>query len=133
VDLEYFRPVASPAGGPPRVVFTGVMDYRPNVEGVEWFVRQVWPDVRRDHPEACFDIVGSRPEARVLALAQTPGVRVTGFVPDVRDHVAAASVCVAPLHIARGVQNKVLEAMAMARPVVCTPQALEGIPAEHGA
>lgn len=129
VDLEYFRAAPLPEAGPPRVAFTGVMDYRPNVEGVEWFAREVWPAVRERHPDACFDIVGSRPEARVVALAQLPGIRVTGFVPDVREYVAAARVCVAPLFIARGVQNKVLEAMAMARPVVCTPQALEGIPA----
>lgn len=132
VDLDYFTPAPAPVSGAPRVVFTGVMDYWPNVEGVSWFVRDVWPAVRAMHPDARFDIVGSKPDSRVLALAEQPGVQVTGFVPDVRSYIAAAQVCVAPLRIARGVQNKVLEAMAMARAVVCTPQALEGIPAMPG-
>lgn len=129
VDLEYFTPTPVRTSGDARVVFTGVMDYWPNIEGVRWFVHEVWPAVRARHPEARFDIVGSRPDPRVRELAGTSGVRVTGFVPDVREYVAASRLCVAPLRIARGVQNKVLEAMAMGRPVVCTSNALEGIPA----
>jgi sugar transferase (PEP-CTERM/EpsH1 system associated) len=132
VDMEYFTPGQVPAEGAENVVFTGVMDYWPNVEGVRWFVHEVWPAVRKRHPQARFDIVGSRPDARVRELASGEGIRVTGFVPDVRDYVAASSLCVAPLRIARGVQNKVLEAMAMGRPVVCTSNALEGIPALPG-
>lgn len=129
VDLDYFAPTPIPESVAPRVVFTGVMNYWPNVEGTIWFVKDVWPAVRAMHPGAQLDIVGSKPDRRVLALGHEPGVHVTGFVPDVRGYVAAAQVCVAPLRIARGVQNKVLEAMAMGRAVVCTPQALEGIPA----
>lgn len=130
VDLDFFTP--APISPAPCVVFTGVMDYWPNVEGVSWFVQEVWPLVRARHPDARLDIVGSKPDSRVQALAQASGVRVTGFVPDVREYIAAGRVCIAPLRIARGVQNKVLEAMAMARPVVCTSQALEGIPAVPG-
>lgn len=88
--------------------------------------------VRAANPDAHFDIVGRNPSPAVRKLEANPGVCVTGFVPDVREHVSAAQVCVAPLRIARGVQNKVLEAMAMGRPVVCTPQALEGISADVG-
>lgn len=127
VDLEYFTSTRQPDVKPQRVVFTGVMDYWPNVEGVTWFVRNVWPIVRARYPDAQLDVVGSKPVEGIRRLASEPGVTVTGFVPDVRVYVAAASLCIAPLRIARGVQNKVLEAMAMARPVVCTSQALEGI------
>jgi sugar transferase (PEP-CTERM/EpsH1 system associated) len=137
VDLDYFRPGAGKAsaqapieaGSRPLIVFTGVMDYRPNVEGVEWFARKVFPMVRARLPEACFAIVGSRPNRQVQVLAQLPGILVTGFVDDVRVWLDRADVCVAPLQIARGIQNKVLEAMAMGKPVVVTPQAHEGIAA----
>lgn len=132
VDLEFFSHVSAAPAHPQRVVFTGVMDYWPNVEGVLWFVNEVWPAVRAANPDARFDIVGRNPSPAVRKLAANHGVSVTGFVPDVREHVSAAQVCVAPLRIARGVQNKILEAMAMGRPVVCTPQAMEGIAAVVG-
>ena len=140
VDLNFFNPAFVPAALPeahsghsgPLIVFTGVMDYRPNVEGVEWFVREVFPAIRAKVPQARFAIVGSRPGKSVLALAEVPGVIVTGFVDDVRDWLARADVCVAPLQIARGIQNKVLEAMAMGRAVVTTPQAFEGVEAQAG-
>jgi sugar transferase (PEP-CTERM/EpsH1 system associated) len=136
VDLDYFdasRVFANPfvAEAAP-IVFTGTMDYRPNIEGVEWFARQILPLVRRNHPKAEFWIVGSYPSARVTKLAQSSAVRVTGRVADVRPYLAHAACVVAPLHIARGLQNKVLEAMAMARPVVATPAACEGLSAKAG-
>ena len=138
VDLGYFAPDASgdagrasgAAGDAPRLVFTGVMDYRPNVEGVEWFVAQVWPLILAERPDAQFDVVGSRPTRRIMDLGRQPGIHVTGRVEDVRGYLARARVSVAPLRIARGVQNKVLEAMAMAKPVVATPEAAEGIEAQ---
>jgi polysaccharide biosynthesis protein PslH len=114
----------------PLIVFTGQMDYRPNIEGVTWFAEAVFPHIRLLHPEAQFAIVGRKPDAAVQALAKIDGVTVTGEVPDVRPWLAAASVVVAPLKLARGVQNKVLEAMAMARPVVASPAAATGI--DHG-
>jgi len=114
----------------PLIVFTGQMDYRPNIEGVSWFAEAVFPHIRLRHPEAQFAIVGRKPDAAVQALAKIDGVTVTGEVPDVRPWLAAASVVVAPLKLARGVQNKVLEAMAMARPVVASPAAATGI--DHG-
>ncbi|MGB3927420.1 MAG: glycosyltransferase, partial [Sphingobium sp.] len=114
-------------------VFTGQMDYRPNVEAVDSFARQTLPAIRSLHPNARFAIVGRNPTPQVQALGQLPGAVVTGAVPDVRGWLAAADVVVAPLRIARGVQNKVLEAMAMARPVVASPQAAEGIDARDEA
>jgi sugar transferase (PEP-CTERM/EpsH1 system associated) len=133
VALDYFNPAADfPAidhGDGPLLVFTGQMDYRPNVEAVESFARQTLPAIRTVHPDARFAIVGRNPAKQVEALADLPGVIVTGGVPDVRGWLAAADVVIAPLRIARGIQNKVLEAMAMARPVVASPQAAEGIDA----
>lgn len=131
VDARYFDPAASDIDElrfeAPLVVFTGAMDYWANVEGVQWFTREVWPALRARHPGARFYIVGSRPAPEVQALAREPDVFVTGFVPDVRPYLRAAHAVVAPLRIARGVQNKVLEAMAMARPLVCTPLAVQGL------
>ena len=126
VDLEHFAP-APERVEPGHIVFTGVMDYLPNTDGCEWFVREILPLVRRRHPAARFSIVGSRPNAKVLALAQVDGVQVTGFVPETRDWLARAAVSVAPLRIARGIQNKVLEAMAMGLAVVGTTQATQGV------
>ncbi|MGE4324366.1 MAG: TIGR03087 family PEP-CTERM/XrtA system glycosyltransferase [Sphingobium sp.] len=137
VALDYFDPAASFApvdhGDGPLLVFTGQMDYRPNVEAVDSFARQTLPAIRAVHPDARFAIVGRSPSKTVLALADLPGVVVTGGVPDVRGWLAAADVVVAPLRIARGIQNKVLEAMAMARPVIASSEAAEGIDATDGA
>ncbi|QDT14190.1 TIGR03087 family PEP-CTERM/XrtA system glycosyltransferase [Alienimonas californiensis] len=135
VDLDYFRPAEPPppplpTGG--RVVFLGAMDYRPNVNAVTWFVREVWPQVRETRPEATFEIVGRRPTPAVTALHGRDGVTVTGSVPDVRPHLAAAHVAVTPLRIARGLQNKVLEAMAAGVPVIASPAAAEGLLAVAG-
>ncbi len=136
VDAEYFSPARDyPNPYPPAVqgvVFTGAMDYWPNVDAVSWFAERIFPALRAAVPAAQFTIVGSRPTDAVLALARQPGVVVAGSVPDVRPWLAHAACAVAPLRIARGVQNKVLEAMAMARPVVATPQAAEGIRAVAG-
>jgi sugar transferase (PEP-CTERM/EpsH1 system associated) len=136
VDAAYFDPGHASVSPYPSevlpIVFTGAMDYWPNVDAVSWFATDVFPHIRQAHPRARFYIVGSRPTPAVKALAAEPGVEVTGTVPDVRPYVAHAAVAVAPLRIARGVQNKVLEAMAMARPVVVSPAALEGIEAQAG-
>jgi sugar transferase (PEP-CTERM/EpsH1 system associated) len=131
VDLGYFQPRAGgvdpyPPDADP-VVFTGAMDYWANADAVSWFAREVFPSVRARRPSAVFYVVGARPGPDVRRLADLPGVRVTGTVPDVRPYLAHARVAVAPLRVARGVQNKVLEALAMGRPVVATPAALEGI------
>jgi sugar transferase (PEP-CTERM/EpsH1 system associated) len=132
VDTEYFTPSPPPAAGAPALVFTGTMDYRPNVEGVTQFVRDVWPGLRRRAPQATFTIVGRDPTRAVQQLADVPGVTVTGSVADVRPYLAAASVVVTPLVTARGIQNKILEAMAAGRPVVASTPALEGLDVKVG-
>ncbi|MDP2267026.1 MAG: TIGR03087 family PEP-CTERM/XrtA system glycosyltransferase [Thiobacillus sp.] len=128
-DRDYPNPYAQTVQ---NIVFTGAMDYWPNIDAVSWFAEQIFPRVREVIPGAQFTIVGSRPSEAVLALASHPGVVVTGGVPDVRPYLAHAACAVAPLRIARGVQNKVLEAMAMARPVIASAQAAEGLRAEAG-
>ncbi|MBS0367289.1 MAG: TIGR03087 family PEP-CTERM/XrtA system glycosyltransferase [Proteobacteria bacterium] len=121
VDLEYFRSSNTPKQ-PHSLVFTGVMDYLPNVDAVEWFCLEILPRIRADIPQASFTICGSRPSRRVRELARLPGVEVTGMVPDTRPYLDRSQVFVAPLRMARGVQNKILEALAMRLPTVsCTP------------
>lgn len=131
VDTEFFSPsreYPNPYGeGERALVFTGAMDYWANVEAVVWFAEQVFPAVLAAEPQARFYVVGARPSAAVMALAKRAGVVVTGAVADVRPYLAHAGLAVAPLRIARGVQNKVLEAMAMATPVVISPQAADGL------
>jgi sugar transferase (PEP-CTERM/EpsH1 system associated) len=136
VDIDFFSPERRydnpyPPGVLP-LVFTGAMDYWPNVDAVEFFARDVLPKVRARLPNAKFWIVGSNPAEAVLALGKADGVVVTGRVPDIRPYLAHAAAVVAPLRIARGIQNKVLEAMSMAKPVVASPAAAEGIPAADG-
>ncbi len=136
VDLDYFDPAH--AFDPPypldkpNFVFTGTMDYPPNVDAVVWFAQDILPLIRQTMPAAQFHIVGASPSPKVRALTSIGGVFVTGRVPDVRAYVAHADASVAPMRIARGIQNKVLEAMAMGRPTVVTSDALEGIHAEPG-
>jgi sugar transferase (PEP-CTERM/EpsH1 system associated) len=126
VDLEHFRP--GPGGGRlPNVVFTGIMDYFPNVQGARYFCEEIFPLVRSAVPGATFTIVGARPHRSILCLRRMEGVAVTGRVPDTRPYLANAAVAVAPLLVARGVQNKVLEAMAMGKPVVATSAACRGV------
>ena len=132
VDADFFSPDVlseSPFKGggnndmvqmdvkPISIVFTGAMDYWPNVDAVTWFAREIFPLLRKMWPQISFYIVGRAPTPGVWALAGE-GVKVTGTVPDVRPYLQHADVVVAPLRLARGIQNKILEAMAMARPVV---------------
>jgi sugar transferase (PEP-CTERM/EpsH1 system associated) len=136
VDHAYFDPALPQAPvfdtARPNYVFTGTMDYPPNVDAVLWFAETILPRIRAKEPQAQFHIVGSSPAPAVRKLAEIPGVSVTGRVADVRPYVAHATAAVAPMRIARGIQNKVLEGMAMARPVVVTPDGLEGIDAVPG-
>jgi sugar transferase (PEP-CTERM/EpsH1 system associated) len=136
VDFEYFsashRFLPPFEGNGAELVFTGRMDYRPNIDAVQWFASEVLPPLRRHVAAARLWIVGAAPTHEVRALAALPGVQVTGRVPDTRPYLASADVVVAPLRIARGIQNKLLEAMAMARPVVATPEAFQGVRAQPG-
>ncbi len=131
VDVAYFAPRPGEAEED-HLVFVGVMDYFPNVEGMELFCREVLPLVRARRPGCRMTIVGSRPSARVLALRDLPGVTVTGAVDDVRPYMARGTLAVVPLRLARGVQNKVLEAMAMGMAVVASTPAFRGIRAVEG-
>jgi sugar transferase (PEP-CTERM/EpsH1 system associated) len=126
VDLDYFRPADQPVAED-GCVFVGALDYRPNVDAACWFAREVWPAIRRRRPETRLRLVGRQPAPVIARLARLPGVEVVGQVPDVRPYLAGAAVAVVPLRIARGIQNKVLEAMAMAKPVVASPQGLTGL------
>lgn len=125
VDAEHFAPradCASPfAADELPIVFTGAMDYWPNVDAVSWFVQSMLPALRREWPRARFYIVGRSPTPAVQQLVAADVV-VTGTVPDVRPYLQHAAVVVAPLRLARGIQNKVLEAMAMAGPVVASSE-----------
>nr|WP_086939956.1 TIGR03087 family PEP-CTERM/XrtA system glycosyltransferase [Thaumasiovibrio occultus] len=131
IDTDYFDPshasIESVETPPLYLVFTGAMDYWANVNAVTRFADVVWPKVREACPTAQWLIVGSSPNDEVLALNSVPGITVTGRVKDVRPYVLNARAAIAPMQIARGVQNKVLEAMAMARPVVTTAAGYEGI------
>lgn len=130
VDVGGLRPPGAPLDRP-RVTFCGVMNYEPNVEGVSWFCREIWPLVRRQRPDAEFFVVGSQPAAAIRALASAAsGIHVTGTVDDVRPFLWESAVSVAPLRVARGVQTKVLEAVAAGVPTVVTSAAERGLPAE---
>ena len=125
VDIDYFQPAGAPKQ-PSALAFTGVMDYLPNIDAVAWFCEAILPLVRQRLPQASFTICGSRPTTAVTALAKHPGVEVTGWVPDTRPYLDRAEVFVAPLRMARGIQNKLLEAMAMALPCVATTTTWRG-------
>lgn len=116
----------------PTIVFTGAMNYHVNVDGALWFCKEVLPLVKVNNPEVSLKIVGSNPTAAVRQLAGQAGIEVTGFVDDIRPYYAMADIFIAPLRMGRGIQNKVLEAMAMERPVVTTSRANAGIRAKSG-
>jgi polysaccharide biosynthesis protein PslH len=133
VDLDYFHADDDEAISPtPRLVFVGAMDYYANIEGVTWFVEKVFPLIRHLEPRAEFYIVGSNPTSEVEQLGRCKGVSVTGLVFDVRPFMRSATACVVPLRIARGVQNKVLEAMAAGKAIVATPEAVAGLDVKDG-
>ena len=127
VDTEHFTSAGDASRGAHTVVFTGVMDYEPNIDGVSWFVAECWPALRAKWQDAELLIVGSKPTPAVQALGERPGVTVTGRVPQTPPWFDRAAVAIAPLRLARGVQNKVLEAMSMGLPVVSSPQAAQGL------
>ena len=136
VDLEYFSPDKCSKeltlSDECKLVFSGAMDYWPNIEGATWFARKIFPTIKKAFPHATFCIAGRNPPEEVLALKTIPGIEVTGTVPDMRDYLATATICVVPLLIARGIQNKILEGMAMGKPVIATKGAATGIRAIDG-
>lgn len=140
VDSDFFSPGTISAGTTPaplrakkqRLMFSGAMDYHANIDGVAWFSREIFPKLRSHFSTLEFIIVGSNPTSCVKALTHERGILVTGFVEDIRPYYYAADICVVPLRIARGVQNKVLEAMAMGKAIVTTSAAIQGITATNG-
>ncbi len=136
VDTEFYRPdavvehkIILPARS---MVFTGKMDFRPNIDAVLWFVNDVFPMIRSQSPDVHFYVVGQKPHPRVVALGEKPGVVVTGYVEDVRPYIAQAAVYVVPLRIGGGTRLKIMEAMAMAAAVVSTSLGCEGFPLTAG-
>ena len=125
VDLEYYQPGDGPTQR--ACAFVGALDYLPNVDAAIWFADEVWPQLRAKHPDAEYWLIGRKPTAAVQALATRPGIRLIGQVPDVRPHLAAAAVAIVPMRLSRGLQNKVLEALAMAKATVVAPPALAAL------
>ncbi len=127
IDLEEFTPTEDVAERADQLVFTGSMDFRPNVDAVVWFAQKVWPLIRREKPKASFYIVGRRPAPIVLGLASLPGIVVTGKVPDTRPYVCESALYVVPMRMGGGVRFKVLEALAQGKAVLTTPMGADGI------
>jgi len=128
VDVDFFQPREEEL--PNEVAFVGSMDWLPNQEGVEWFVKKVWPQVRQEHPTAEFKIVGRNPSRQVESLADVAGVEVLGTVPDVRPYLDRAALVVTPLLVGGGTRIKIFEAMAMEKAVVSTSIGAEGLKVE---
>lgn len=132
VDLEYFRPQQA-VTRPGNLVFVGSMDWHPNEDGIFWFVREVYPGIRRVAPQANLTVVGRNPSTRLSELAAADNsIEITGTVPDVRPYLARAEVVVVPLRIGGGTRIKIFEAMSMGRAVVSTTLGAEGLPLIHG-
>jgi len=130
VEFEYWRPMQPPVDSN-EVVFCGVMNYRPNEEGALWLVREVWPLVHARRRSARLLLVGAQPTRRLLNIPSLDSsISVTGSVPDVRPFLWRAALAVAPLHLSRGIQNKVLEAVAAGLPTVITSAVAAGLPVE---
>jgi len=132
VDVAFFDPdiehgKESLVPREPFISFTGAMDYWANIDAVLWFVEHVWPDIKCRIPDVKFVVAGGNPSNEIVALGKDSSIIVTGRVNDMRPFIEQSACAVAPLRIARGIQNKVLEAMALNKPVVCTSMAMEGI------
>jgi len=131
VDSEFFSPELSYENPYPEnalvLTFTGAMDYWPNINAAVWFAEEIFPKIKQQFEQVYFYIVGMNPSDEVKKLAEKEAVFVTGGVPDVRPYIAHSTAVVVPLRLARGIQNKVLEAMAMEKPILATSNAMQGI------
>lgn len=128
IDTESFRPAAQPPGNDtPVFIFTGVMDYKPNVDAVLWFTENVWPGILENYPGSRFIVAGMNPVPDIQSLSELNGIEITGFVDDILPYFQQSTIFVAPLRIARGIQNKVLQAFSCGLPVVSTSMGAEGI------
>jgi sugar transferase (PEP-CTERM/EpsH1 system associated) len=131
VDLDEYTAYSGPVE-PYDLVFTGKMDFRPNVDAMLWMGHEVWPLIRRRRPESRMAIVGQRPHPRLEPLRKEAGITITGWVPDVRPYIAGGTVYVAPLRVGGGTRLKLLQAMAMGAAIVATSLGAEGFPVTHG-
>jgi glycosyltransferase involved in cell wall biosynthesis len=131
VDTEQYQATPSVSGNPPLIVFTGSMDWEPNIDAMEYFCHEIWPLVLAEYPDARFQIVGRTPHPRVQRLASAT-VEVTGTVPSVTNYLRAATVVIVPLRIGGGTRLKIFEAMAMAKAMVSTSIGAEGLDVTHG-
>jgi glycosyltransferase involved in cell wall biosynthesis len=128
LDTEDYAPLATKAPpGPPRLVFTGNMGYRPNVDAVQWFGEAIWPLIQEEEPAVRFQIVGRDPPPQVQVLGERPGIEVTGTVPDDRPYIGQADVYVLPMRFGGGIRFKLLQALSMERAMVSTPLGAEGV------
>jgi sugar transferase (PEP-CTERM/EpsH1 system associated) len=132
VDTDYFQPIATSLESDLELVFTGKMDFRPNVDAVLWFAEDILPLIHEELPGTSLTVVGRDPHRRLAAVRSLPHVTVTGYVDDVRPYVARASVFVVPLKVGGGTRLKLLQAMSMGKAVVSTSLGCEGIKVEHG-
>ena len=132
VDTDYFAPMTARASRPAHLVFTGSMDWLPNEDGMQYFVREILPRIRQVEPQTTLSIIGRAPTPAVKRLAEIPGIEVTGRVDDVRPHIADGSVYIVPLRIGGGTRLKIFEAMSMGKAVVSTTVGAEGLPVTPG-
>ena len=132
VDVQYFQPGDPKDESDTTLVFTGKMDFRPNVDAALWFAKEVLPLIQVEIPDAMVKVVGRNPHPRLQALQQTPNVMLTGYVDDVRPYIREAAVYVVPLRVGGGTRLKILEAMSMAKAIVSTSLGSEGIEVGHG-
>lgn len=127
VDLQYYKNLSTPCeNNNYSIVFTGAMNYLPNIDAVTWFVSNCWHDIKKSVPKARLFIVGSNPSSEITCL-KSSDIIVTSEVPDIRPYLANATMAIAPMRIGGGIKNKVLEAIAMAKPIVMSPLATEGL------
>jgi sugar transferase (PEP-CTERM/EpsH1 system associated) len=128
IDNDTFCPAKNPPDNEnPVFIFTGVMDYKPNIDSVLWFAEQVWPRIIEKYPASRFIVAGMNPVPGILALTKVKGIEVTGFVDDILPYYHQSDIFIAPLQIARGIQNKVLQAFSCGLPVIATSMGAEGI------
>jgi glycosyltransferase involved in cell wall biosynthesis len=132
IDLAYYQPRVLASPPTPTIVFTGKMDYRPNIDAVLWFAHQVLPRILAQAPAARFQIVGMNPHARLDVLRDNPAIEITGGVADTRPYLQQAAVYVIPMRVGGGTRFKALEAMACAAPIVSTTLGVEGIDIRNG-
>lgn len=133
VDCQFYRPSPTLPVIPKKLLFSGTMGLLSNIDQLLWFASEIYPLVKRRHPDVSFDIVGADPASEVIALGQSDSsIQVTGWVEDIRAYLAQADIYVVPLRVAGGTRLKVYEALAMRKPVVATPYGVEGLPLVHG-